>query len=247
MKLSKATITYLFHSGYAVETANHFIIFDYYQPFPATKQEIEAGVITGEFLKSKPNVMVFSSHAHGDHFDPVILAWEKENPRIQYILSSDIEATSQSSNFHILSAYEKIAVNTVTIKAFGSTDQGISYLIQADGLSIFHAGDLNWWHWSGESKEERDYAEKIFKSEMEKIAGEYVDIAFFPVDRRLEEAYCRGAEYFAAVVKPRLLLPMHFRNDYEATKMFAARATTLAIPTVEITHKGQEIIFSKDK
>ncbi len=113
-----------------------------------------------------------------------------------------------------------------------------------DGLSIFHAGDLNWWHWSGETKEERDYAEKIFKAEMEKIIGQQMDIAFFPVDRRLEEAYCMGAEYFAAKIKPKLLLPMHFGNDYGSSKAFAERAKILGIPTTEISHKGQEIIFS---
>lgn len=244
MNQPKADITYLFHSGYAVETANYFIVFDYYQPFPAAKLTIADGVITGEFLKSKKNVMVFSSHAHADHFDPVILTWQQTNPDIRYILSSDIQAAGKTQNHYIVSAYEELTVNTVSIKTFGSTDQGISYLIQADGVSIFHAGDLNWWHWSGESKEERDYAEKIFKAEMEKITGEQVDVAFFPVDRRLEEAYCMGAEYFAAKIKPKLLLPMHFGNDYGASKAFVERAKVLNIPTAQITHKGQKITFS---
>lgn len=53
MNPSKAKITYLFHSGYAVETANHFIIFDYYQPFSGNNRSIADGVITSEFLKNK--------------------------------------------------------------------------------------------------------------------------------------------------------------------------------------------------
>jgi L-ascorbate metabolism protein UlaG (beta-lactamase superfamily) len=244
MNVSEAKITYLFHSGYAVETQNHFLIFDYYQPFSGNKLSITDGVITSEFLKSKKNVIVFASHAHADHFDPTILKWGKDNPNIHYILSSDIRAKMGTLNHHIVSAYEKLTVDNVTIETFGSTDQGISFLIQADGLSIFHAGDLNWWHWSGETKKERDYAEKIFKAEIEKIIGQQIDIAFFPVDRRLEEAYCMGAEYFAANLKPRLLLPMHFGNDYGATKAFAQRAEVLGIPTTAINHKGQEIIFS---
>ncbi|MDF2635014.1 MAG: hypothetical protein K0R78_1888 [Pelosinus sp.] len=244
MNLSEAKITYLFHSGYAVETATHFIIFDYYQPFPAEKLNINDGVITSEFLRTKKNIMVFASHAHADHFDPIILKWGQDNPNIHYILSSDIQVKANPVNHHIVSAYEKRTIDNITIETFGSTDQGISFLIQVDGLSIFHAGDLNWWHWSGETKEERDYAEKIFKAEMEKIIGQQMDIAFFPVDRRLEEAYCMGAEYFAAKIKPKLLLPMHFGNDYGASKAFVERAKILGIPTTEISHKGQEIIFS---
>ncbi|SFL36682.1 MBL fold metallo-hydrolase [Pelosinus propionicus] len=247
MNPSKAKITYLFHSGYAVETANHFIIFDYYQPFAANNRSLADGVVTGEFLKNKKNVMVFSSHAHADHFDPTILKWEKDNPNIHYILSSDIQAKSKSQHLHSVSAYEQLTVDNIAIETFGSTDQGISFLIQADGISIFHAGDLNWWHWSGETKEERDYAEKIFKAEMMRIEGKKVDVAFFPVDRRLEEAYCLGAEYFAGKVKPKLLLPMHFGNDYDASKDFTQRAKQLGITTTQISHKGQEIIFSSDK
>ena len=40
------------------------------------------------------------------------------------------------------------------IQAFGSTDVGISFLIHLQGKSIFHAGDLNNWHWSEESTEQ---------------------------------------------------------------------------------------------
>jgi L-ascorbate metabolism protein UlaG (beta-lactamase superfamily) len=247
MNVSEAKITYLFHSGYAVETANHFIIFDYYQPFSGDKLNIADGVLTSEFLKNKKNVSVLASHAHGDHFDPTILKWEKDNPNIHYILSNDIHTKTKALNHHMVSAYEKLTVGAIDIETFGSTDQGISFFIQVDGLAIFHAGDLNWWHWSGESQKERAHAEKIFKAEIEKIVGQEIDLAFFPVDRRLEEAYCIGAEYFAAKLKPKLLLPMHFGNDYGASQAFTERAKNLGISTVEISHKGQEIIFSLDK
>ncbi|MEI3154718.1 MAG: hypothetical protein V8S95_06185 [Odoribacter sp.] len=40
------------------------------------------------------------------------------------------------------------------IKAFGSTDIGISFLIDIDNIRIFHAGDLNNWHWEEESTPE---------------------------------------------------------------------------------------------
>lgn len=245
--MSKATITYLFHSGYAVETQNHFLIFDYYQPFSGNNLGIADGVITSEFLKTQKNIMVFASHAHGDHFDATILKWNKDNPAIQYIFSDDIRTKVNTVKHHMVAPYTKLTVDGIDIETFGSTDQGISFLIRTDGLNIFHAGDLNWWHWSGESKEEREYAEKLFKTEIEKIIGQPIDLAFFPVDRRLEEAYCMGAEYFAAKLKPKLLLPMHFGNDYGASQAFAERAKELAISTVEITHKGQEIIFSFDK
>ena len=42
---------------------------------------------------------------------------------------------------------KNLSLKGVKIKAFGSTDIGISFLVSVDGVDIFHAGDLNWWHW----------------------------------------------------------------------------------------------------
>jgi len=243
MNNPKAKITYLFHSGYAVETSQHLFIFDYYQPGANPRRDLANGIITAEYLQTKTNVYVFASHSHPDHFDPVIFEWAKTNPNITYILSSDIHSNINVPRYHIMSPYEEWKQEDALIKSFGSTDAGLSFLVQADELSLFHAGDLNWWHWKGESKAERDYAESIFKAEMEKIAPESSDIAFFPVDRRLEEFYCLGAEYFAAQMHPKLLLPMHFGDDYGATKAFAAKVKNSPLSTVEITRKGQEIFF----
>lgn len=246
MNTPTAKITHLFHSGYAVETANHFLIFDYYQPVPGKNLSINEGIITSDYLKTKKNIFVFVSHNHGDHFDPAVLEWAKENPEITYIFSSDVQTNTSKLNCHILSAYEQKNVGQVAITTFGSTDQGISFFVQIHGLSIFHAGDLNWWDWTGESLAERQTAETAFKGEIEKIAEKItnIDIAFFPVDRRMEESYSKGAEYFAAKFQPKLLVPMHFGNDFSATKAFALKAQTLAIPTLEISRKGQEIFFS---
>lgn len=245
MNTPTVKITHLFHSGYAVETANFFLIFDYYQPVPGKNLSISEGIITSDYLKTKKNILVFVSHSHADHFDPGILEWAKENPEITYILSSDVKTNTSKLNCQILSAYEKISVGQVSIATFGSTDQGISFFVELDDLCIFHAGDLNWWDWTGESLGERKTAEVAFKTEIEKIAQQItkIDIAFFPVDRRMEESYSKGAEYFATKFHPKLLVPMHFGKDFAATKAFAIKAETLSIHTVEISHKGQEIFF----
>lgn len=233
----RARITYLFHSGFSVETASHYLLFDY---CPSLSRD---SVITSEFLKTKENIYVFASHSHGDHFDPAILQWSKSIPGITYVFSSDVRFDPGNINCHVMSAYERWTDRTIEIKTFGSTDAGISFLVQVDGLSIFHAGDLNWWRWKGETRTEQDYAERIFKEEIEKMAGQKIDIAFFPVDRRLEEYYSIGAEYFAAKLNPKLLIPMHFGRDYGATREFAENAGKISLATVELTHTGQEIIY----
>ncbi|TCL65886.1 L-ascorbate metabolism protein UlaG (beta-lactamase superfamily) [Hydrogenispora ethanolica] len=239
----QAKITYLFHSGYAVETAHFLFIFDYYQPAADLPATLENGFITGEWLRDRSNVYVFASHRHSDHFDPAILEWSAANPEINYIFSRDIRKKPASPKFHSLSAAQEFSAPGITVRAFGSTDVGVSFWLQADGLNLFHAGDLNWWHWKEETPQEQATAEKAFKAEIAKLEGRDIDIAFFPVDRRLEEYYADGAIYFATKLQPRLLLPMHFGHDYPATQDFAVKAKTLDIPTVAITRRGQVIMF----
>jgi len=241
LEKQQAKITFLAHSGFAVETASALFLFDY---CPSLAKE---PVFTSDWLQTPKNVYVFVSHSHGDHFDPAILKWAKLNPAITYVFSSDINVDRKAVRCQVLSAYERWADATIAVEAFGSTDEGLSFLVQVDGLSIFHAGDLNWWRWKGESPAEQEHAEKIFKAEIEKMSGRRVDIAFFPVDRRLEEYYCLGAEYFAAQLHPQLLIPMHFGLDFAATRGFAERARGIALETVEITRQGQEILFALAK
>jgi L-ascorbate metabolism protein UlaG (beta-lactamase superfamily) len=237
MELAQAKITYLAHSGFSVETANHFFLFDYCPSMDRVPQ------ITADFLRAKENVVVFVSHSHGDHFDAAILKWAETNPAITYVFSSDIHVKGGKQKCHFMNPYEQWEDGQLEVRTFGSTDAGVSFWLRADGLTIFHAGDLNWWRWSGETQAEQDFADRFFIEEMEKLPSEQIDIAFFPVDRRLEENYALGAEYFAKKMQPKLLAPMHFGADFAATKAFREKVAGTGLATVEISRKGQVFFF----
>jgi L-ascorbate metabolism protein UlaG (beta-lactamase superfamily) len=234
-------ITYLFHSGFTVETANHFLIFDYYHP----ASQPGPAILTRDFLNTKAGVVVLVSHSHADHFDHAILKWaDLEN--VSYICSNDIEIAKFPPRWRRLAPYQEWTLPDFKVKTFGSTDQGVSFLVNTDGLAIFHAGDLNCWRWNEDTPEEQERAKAAFQDEVARIAGNPIDIAFFPVDRRLEANYARGALHFLARLQPKLLLPMHFGKDYEATTAFAALIQNTPWRTVEITRQGQEILFEPD-
>lgn len=235
-----AKVHYLFHSGFSLETENHFLIFDYYMDYPHSGDKfIENGVIGAKEIKTDKKVLVFSSHSHHDHFSPVIMEWEKYNKNIKYILSSDIKPGRYSDNIYLISPNDILKVEDVDIKAFGSSDLGVSFLVRLDGLSIFHAGDLNWWYWWDDTEEEISKAEKLFKDEIEKIRGEMVDVAFFPVDPRLEHNFHLGGEYFIREVKPKVFFPMHLWEKYDIIKDFKAKVKGYETEVMEIKHRGQ--------
>lgn len=236
-------INYLYHSGFAVETTNYVMIFDYFKDSPIQKlKNIANGAVGEGDLKTDKKILVFSSHSHSDHFNPVILDWENLRPDIKFIFSSDIKVEKKSKNIDLLSAYEEITIDDAYIKAYGSTDIGISFLVNVDGVSIFHAGDLNWWYWWDDTEEEIEKAENWFKEEVEKIKGEKIDIAFFPVDQRLEHNYCIGAKYFIQEINPSVLIPMHFGDKFETTERFSDEMKGASTKIIQLTHRGQEIL-----
>ncbi len=120
-------------------------------------------------------------------------------------------------------------------------------MIELDGKKVFHAGDLNWWHWEGETEAERAYAKCIFFEELDKLRGQEVDIAFFPVDPRLESAYYYGGEQFIQAVSPKHFIPMHFQDSYSITTKFKNfmenNASTIIYP---IQKRGEVIELKAD-
>ncbi|MBU3170705.1 MBL fold metallo-hydrolase [Clostridium estertheticum] len=239
--MKKAKIYYIYHSGFVVKTENHFLIFDYYKEPIENQNRV---LLSPENIKEMKNVYVFSSHSHADHYNPKILEWEKYNDNIQYILSDDIKTDKDKSNYNFMGEGDEKVFQDIYVKAYGSTDIGISFLVKVDGLTIFHAGDLNWWRWKEDSLDEQTLAESLFKAHIEKIKEEKpIDIAFFPVDPRLEEFYYIGGEYFAKNIQPRVLIPMHFGDDVDITKQFVNRMNKINIKAALINYPGQEIIY----
>lgn len=241
MQISDVKINYLYNSGFVVETESALLIFDYYLDDAIEKDKyIQNGYIGAKDLDINKKILVFCSHSHFDHFNPIIFTWKQFNSDIDYVLSSDIKSKNDS-NIHYISPHEKICIGNVQINTFGSTDLGVSFHVLVDGVSIFHAGDLNWWDWYDETKENNLKMENAFKNKISKIKAEKIDIAFFPVDPRLMESYYLGGEYFIKEVNPKLFIPMHFGNNFEITDKFADKFKALNCNIIAIKSRGQLI------
>lgn len=200
---------YLYNSGFAIETENYYLIIDYYK---------ESALVTNERFPNK-NIFVFVTHNHDDHFNPIIYNWSKDN-NIQYIVHEDVPNTS-TSNVLLVVPNQHYSLGNMIIETLGSTDSGVSFLISVDNLTIFHSGDLNWWKWKGKSQEIHQQEETDFKREIHKMLGRKLDIAFVPVDPRLEEYYDLAVKYFAKTIDVKTIVPMHFRDSLEPIQQLA--------------------------
>lgn len=208
-------ITHLDNSGFLVETPDVFIVFDLYRD-PA--HDVTKAL---EREPEKP-VVFFVTHSHPDHFNPEIFHLGQNHKRL-YVLSNDISARPILDNMPIdwMSRGDEIEnlPGGISAKAYGSTDAGVSYLVTLPGgRKLFHAGDLNFWHWADESSEREVHkAKEAFLVELDRIAEDVkvLDVAFFPVDVRLGAECAAGAELFLEKIEVRNFIPMHFKGDYE--------------------------------
>lgn len=196
-------VTYLAHSGFAVEYKDFVLIFDYYR-----------GKVP-EFGKDK-KIYVFASHAHGDHFQKKIFEWADKYADIQYILSDDIRASGPEGKVTFTGPDERIMMGKLKIHTLKSTDEGVAFLIYLEDKVIYHAGDLNWWHWEEEDDETWNKPmEKNYRKEIEKLSGEEIDVAFVPLDMRQGEQFYWGLDYFMRNTCTKCVFPMHM-CDYKA-------------------------------
>lgn len=244
MKNLTATAHYLYHSGFSIETEQYIFIFDYYLDKVDSGEKCrDFGAIGKKDLSIDKKIIVFSSHHHADHFNPVILEWAEIRPDIQYVFSSDIPKQNKKIKVQYLEPYQEVQLEDIYIKAYGSTDIGVSFLVRVEGKTFFHAGDLNCWSWWDDTEQGRKKAEAWFEEEIAKIKGEKIDVAFFPVDPRLREKYSMGAKYFIEQLSPNVFIPMHFDEAYDTVFKFVESMQGIDTKVMTISERGQKIIL----
>ncbi len=246
-------LTYIFHSGFAIEAERCILVFDYWMDPCNVMQNI---------LGSAKPLYVFASHFHEDHFTREILEWRNRKDNITYLLSKDIlkhrRAGKEEADIWLAKG-SSWADNRISVKALGSTDSGVSYIIEVEGKRIFHAGDLNNWYarflsnaipgqtiYSEEFEENIDPIahEKQYLGELKDIrkVADSFDIVMFPIDGRIGNGYTLGGRQFIERFKVGLFVPMHFvACGFESAWRMKEFTDNKNIPLWEIAKEGETI------
>ena len=216
-------VTYLNHSGFLLETAETYFLFDYYK---------------GEIPQMNPekDIIVFVSHKHADHYNPEIFELAKHYGNIQFVVSKDVPVKWQILRYEEqgISLSERVTVvrksmeynlslvngKVLQIETLKSTDEGVAFLLTYEGKRYYHAGDLNLWIWEGESKQYNDNMTKAYFRELSKLKNKELEVAFVPLDPRQEKDAFAGMEAFLENVECKKVFPMHFWDDYEIIEKF---------------------------
>lgn len=247
----EAALWYLGHCGWAVKTKNHLLIFDYWNRGAGADEPCLAnGGVNGIEIADQ-NVEVFVTHDHGDHYDSTIFTWDDKVKNLTYIFGFDpAQPTPQTPRYHSGQPYTYTAPHTQTdldgmkITTLRSNDGGVGFLVQVDGLTLYHAGDHAGWsvpEGKGEFTQEIDYlAERISQ----------VDLAFVNVtgcrhSGHTEELYESNA-YTLGKLRPTEVIPTHGLNNEKVYREFAQRLQC-DYPKVTVfapENKGDRYVYS---
>lgn len=240
----EALITYYGHSGFSVRLGHTLLIFDYWRG-EGNRALGEREIDPAAWAK-EDDVYVFVSHHHPDHFDDIVLTWRDVHP-VTVVLADDIPTRPLcrcARPGQVLSLSD-----SVSVKIFRSTEVGVSYLVRAGETTVFHAGDLNLWHWRDKSTtREIERAETEFESVLSEMGDIRPDIAMFPLDPRQGTYYDAGINKFIFSTHPRLVLPMHFLDRAEVAREYARHNRTSRVSIVALTLPGEQLsaFFGED-
>lgn len=223
-------VTHIYHSGFAVELSACTLLFDWY---------------TGELpqLRHGLPLVVFVSHEHHDHYGQCIWPLREQFPNVSYVLDKDVAANAPTDarvtavEPHMAYELQLPAASgpdptTLRVQTLESNDEGVAFLVRACGTTIYFSGDLNSWQWARPA-EQNAASEKFFRTELERIAHGPVDLAFVPIDPRLEDPTA-GIAAFMGVVGTHALFPMHYWGRAEEAR--ALMADPRLAPYAGITH-----------
>lgn len=250
-------IIYIMHSCFAVEIEDTLLLFDYFDKRKTPEVQFEGTL--PDFSKYR-KCYIFASHGHRDHFWLESLKWGMEYPDMIFFLGNDMRFNQKYLERNGIDYQVKERMITMRpgsyfedgmleVKALGSTDTGVSFLVKCKGNTIFHAGDLNDWCWverKGDKKDE-EYRRKMrdeFRKELEPLKEVTLDAAFVVLDPRLEDGYKNGMDYFIHHINAAKIFPMHMWKHYELIprykrELLDSGEKELADKVVEITHENQ--------
>lgn len=236
-------VTFLGHSGFLAELPSVTLLFDWWKgALPALRPDVP--------------LLILASHHHEDHFKPEIFALDDGARKVRFLLGKDARLSPRNRERWGVSDTTAAKCVTlgggrrleplpgVTVETLTSTDEGVAFLVTADGQTVFHAGDLNWWHWAGEDVSWNTQMALHFKEYTKPLRGRHIDLAMLPLDPRLGEAGFWGPQYFLELADIARFLPMHQWEDFGFTEKFLAHFPAFAARTVPVEKNGQ--VFQLD-
>jgi L-ascorbate metabolism protein UlaG (beta-lactamase superfamily) len=178
---------------------------------------MKSGCIVPQELKGQ-NIAVFSTHGHQDHYNKSYFDWDDNISGIEYIFCHRPDGISDEYDY--LPVHSETEIDGMKIYVNNSTDGGGGFLVEVDGLTIFHMGD----HANGDDELSEEFTREIdLIAEMNKE----IDILFGPIrgcSLGTPSQVKTGIYYTLEKLQPELFVPMHAGSFSAEYKSFVEQA-----------------------
>lgn len=243
MKKEKEDIYFIDHSGFLLERENVCFLFDYY---------------TGDIpiIDEKKELIVFVSHHHQDHYNPVIFEFLRSKRNVTFVMPKGMPIKKYAISYEeegidVFSHMCLMGKNTTQdlqlekgevlhITTMKSTDAGVAYLLTYQGSNYYHAGDLNLWLWEEQERQAKENMVRKYVAQMEKLKGMKIDAAFVPLDPRLGRYAFDGMLQFLVCTNTQKVYPMHFWGEYKIISRFLQKYPQYHDIVVPIRKSGEQ-------
>jgi hypothetical protein len=171
-------------AGYAVKTRGHLLLFD---P-PGIDESLEAGLANGHLNPSElagQKITVLITKPARERYGLGVFELAKRMADVEFVISFKPEAKLAALGpvppYRLAMPNQSLTVGDLKVHSIPATLGGVAYLVEADGLRIFHAG----YHACNEASQTEAYRKEI--DFLETIAP--IDVALLPVQGHLIKAF----------------------------------------------------------
>ncbi len=248
---NEAVLWYTGHCGWAIKTQNHLLLFDYWEPLRPDEPCLANGHISASEIADL-NVEVFATHEHRDHFCPAIFEWEEQVENLTYYFGFHPEQLPEGNRqgyddqpYVYTAPREQMTSDGMNIQTIAANDAGVGYLIEVDGVTIYHAGDHAGW---------RDEQRDGFFAEIDYLAplAKDIDFAFVNVTGCHAGdtlALAEGTFYTLEKLNPKIMVPTHGADREYVYLTFAdkVRAQGFDLEIICPRIRGDHYIFKNDQ
>ena len=206
-------------------------------------------------IDSKKPLYIFISHVHNDHFNRDVFKLVDKYPHVEIFLGYDNNYPELNDYFDqlpnkvadVLSRFSgeqklfsddgKMEINTLR-----STDEGVAFIVNIDGKTLYHAGDLFLMQVMDKEKfmqmssmailsgsymgDYEDYlknSKREFIEYTEPLRGKTIDYAMIPLDPRVYTVAEETIKRYMDVATIKSWSPMHLWGKYEFVDEFLGK------------------------
>jgi ankyrin repeat protein len=241
-KDGEAYLWYLGKDGYAVKTKEHLLLFD---P-PGIDESLEAGLANGHLNPGElagQKITVLITKPDWERYELGVLELAKRTTGVDIAISFTPETKLASQAYvppyQLAEPNQSFSLGDIRIHTIPATLGGMGYLIEADGLRIFHAG----YHVCNEASQTENYRKEI---DFLKPFGP-IDVAVLPVSGHLITSFTYDSYlYLLDQLSPKAVYLMHGYYEYEQYAKCAELLRTRNVPVEYPENAGDRFHFPRD-